>query len=144
MTTPTDPHSEPLVSLDTDPDASPGPAPRRWRGSLVAQSLLMLAAVLALVAAGGFGALTAECRDPGLAAGWTLLFAVIGVAAAGDNLIVAIPALAAWIGLVALVRRAVPLRISGRQYGVALVAIYVAAMAIGWLAIPADSCQLHF
>ncbi|AJK50488.1 hypothetical protein BGL_2c24320 [Burkholderia plantarii] len=95
----------------------------------------MLAAVLALVAAGGFGALTA---------GWTLLFAVVGLAAAGDNLIVAIPALAAWIGLVAVVRRAVPLRISGRQYGVALVAIYVAAPAIGWLTIPADSCRLHF
>ncbi|WP_158512088.1 hypothetical protein [Burkholderia plantarii] len=56
----------------------------------------------------------------------------------------AIPALAAWIGLVAVVRRAVPLRISGRQYGVALVAIYVAAPAIGWLTIPADSCRLHF
>ncbi|WP_198256803.1 hypothetical protein [Burkholderia plantarii] len=56
----------------------------------------------------------------------------------------AIPVLAAWIGLVAIVRRAVPMRISGRQSGAALVAIYVAAMAIGGLAIPADSCRLHF
>lgn len=146
MTTPTDPHSDSLAPLDAavEPDAGPGPAPRRWRGSLVVQSLLMLAALLALVAAGGFGALTAECRDPGLAAGWTLLFAVAGVAAVGDNLEVAILVLAAWLGLVAIVRHAGPPRITGRQYGVALVAIYVAAMAIGWLTIPADSCQLHF
>ncbi|GLZ22335.1 hypothetical protein [Burkholderia plantarii] len=74
MTTPTDPHSGPLASVDA------GPAPRRRRASLVVQGLLMLAAVLALVAAGGFGALAAECRDPGLAAGWTLLFAVVGLA----------------------------------------------------------------
>ncbi|WP_414446677.1 hypothetical protein AB4851_07690 [Burkholderia sp. 22PA0099] len=142
MTEPTE-SDAPLSPVALGEPATMETQPPRRR-HLLLSSLLLLLALIAVALAGGFGVMTGQCRDLGLAAGWTVMFAVIGVGGALENAPVALLGLAAWVGLVAVLRRRVAWRVSGTQVWIAALLIYLVAATLAWLAMPADSCRIHF
>ncbi|MBN3726673.1 hypothetical protein [Burkholderia sp. Ac-20379] len=138
MTEPTESHA----ALSVAADGEPAIAPRRRH--LLLTSLLLLLAAIAVALAGGFGWMTGQCRDLGLAAGWTALFAVLGVGGALENAPFALLGLAAWVGLIAVLRNRVTWRVTGTQVWIAALLLYLLAATVAWFAMPADTCRIHF
>ncbi len=128
--------------------AAPGvvaaaPAPRR-PAHLLFQSAWLLLLAIALLMAGGFGFFTAQCRDLGLALGWTVLFTIIGGGQALGNWLLTLAGLALWVGVVALARRQVPIRFRPYPSFIGLVLVYVAVATISWFTVAPESCRIHF
>lgn len=149
MTEPTESHAPRSLAADGEPPGQPraaehvaAAAPRRRH--LLLSSLLLWLALVAVALAGGFGWMTGECRDLGLATGWTAMFAVLGVGGALENAPFALLGLAAWVGLIAALRNRVAWRVTGTQVWIASLLLYLVAATVAWFAMPPDACRIHF
>ncbi|WP_186113728.1 hypothetical protein [Burkholderia gladioli] len=142
MNTPTEPESTPATPAEPGVVAA-APAPRR-PAHLLFQSAWLLLLAIALLMAGGFGFFTAQCRDLGLALGWTVLFTIIGGGQALGNWLLTLAGLALWVGVVALARRQAPIRFRPYPSFIGLVLVYVAVATISWFTVAPESCRIHF